>query len=409
MDDACLYKPKTEGSAVESTRTGSAGFGKGGAVKSLLTANGLSTVLGLVLGGAMLATVTSASFAQNAEDAKTPPRSVSVAEVVEKSVPIYRVYTGTTASIMAIELRAQVTGYLLERKFTEGSDVALGDTLYVIDPRPFQAVLDQRKAELQQQQAILDYATTSQKRYEEAARGGAAAQERLDQAIELQATTEAAISVYEAEIEQAQINLDFTEIKAPFAGRVGRTLVHIGALVTADETSLASLVQLDPIYVYFSPPETDLLRIEARQALAPLEVTVTLPHTTTEEFGGTLNFISNTADPQTGTIAMRAVVRNPGQKLRPGQFALVRVRIAEDKNAVVVPSKAVSSTQDQRFVMVVGKDNKLEKRSVVLDRQAGSQGFVVKSGLKAGELVVVSDTATLRVGETVAPQRVPAS
>ena len=375
----------------------------------LLAARRPSTVVGTILCGVMLAAALTASFAQDAEDAKTPARVVSVAEVVRKSVPIYRVYTGTTASIMAIELRAQVTGYLVERKFIEGSDVAEGDTLYVIDPRPFQAIVDQKKAELQQQKAILEYATTSQKRYEEAARGGAAAQEQLDQAIELQATTEAAIGVYEAEIEQAQINLEFAEIHAPFAGRVGRTLVHIGALITADETALASLVQLDPIYIYFNPPETDLLAIEAGQALAPLEVTATLPHTTTEEFKGTLNFISNTADPQTGTIAMRAVVRNPGQKLRPGQFALVRLRIAEDKNAVVVPAKAISSTQGQRFVMVVGKDNKLEKRSVVLDRQAGSLGFVVKSGLKAGELVVTSDSATLKAGETVAPQRVPAS
>jgi len=360
----------------------------------------------------MLAVVGSGGLAQGADDKTAggkPAPKVSVVEIAEQSVPVDRVYTGTTAAVKAIELQAQVTGYLLERRFTEGSDVGTGDTLFVIDPRPFKAVLDQKQAELQEQEAIREYAKTSQKRYEKAARAGAAARESLDQAIELEAKTEAAIDVYKSEIEQAQINLDFAEIKAPFDGRVGRTLVNIGALVKANDTALASLVQLDPIYVYFSPPETELLLIETHQAKAPLAVTTTLPHSTTEGYKGTLTFISNAADAGTGTITMRATVPNPEQRIRPGQFALVRLHISDDAGALVVPAKAVSSIQGQRFVMVVGKDNKLERRKVGLGRQVGTGGYVVENGLSKGDLVVVSDTRTLKTGETVSPQREPAS
>ena len=204
------------------------------------------------------------ALAQGSGGAK-PAREVSVAEIAEQATPLQRVYTGTTAAVRGIELKAQVTGYLLERRFTEGSDVAKGDTLYVIDPAPFRAELDKTKAELQEQEAVLAYAKTTQERYAAAAGAGAAAQERLDQAIELQAKTEAAIGVSKADVALAQINLDFAEIRAPFDGRVGRTFVNIGALVQANSTPLATLVQLDPIYVYFSPPETELLAIEGKQ------------------------------------------------------------------------------------------------------------------------------------------------
>ena len=360
----------------------------------------------------MLTTFGYVDAARAANDASTsakPAPKVVVAEVVQQSVPVDRVYTGTTAAVKGIELQAQVTGYLLERKFTEGTNVKAGDTLYVIDPAPFQAVLDQKQAQLAEQEAVLTYAKTTQTRYAKAARSGAAARQQLDQAIELEAKTEAAIGVYKAEIEQAQINLDFARIVAPFDGRIGRTEVNIGTLVKANETTLASFVKLDPIYVYFNPPETELLLIEQHQAKAPLTATVTLPHSTTEEFKGTLTFIGNMADARTGTIPMRATFANPDQRLRPGQFALVRLHIAENPDALVVPAKAISSVQGKRFVMVVGKDNKLENRKVSLGRQVGTDGYLVNSGLTKGELVVVSDTRTLKTGETVSPQREPAS
>jgi RND family efflux transporter MFP subunit len=369
-------------------------------------------IAGPVAGVVVIAAIWSGGLARGADDkagaGKQAPK-VSVVEVVEQAVPVERVYTGTTAAVKAIQLQAQVTGYLLERRFTEGSDVTKGETLYVIDPRPFQATLDQKKAELQEQEAIREFARTSQKRYAAAARAGATAREQLDQAIELEAKTEAAIDVYKSEIEAARINVDFTQIKAPFDGRVGRTLVNIGALVKANDTALASLVQLDPIYVYFSPPETELLLIEAHQAKAPLAVTMTLPHATTEGFKGTLSFVSNSADAGTGTISMRATIPNPELQIRPGQFALVRLLIGDDPDALVVPAKAVSSIQGQRFVMVVGKDNKLERRKISIGRQVGTGGYVVESGLSKGELVVVSDIRTLKTGETVSPQREPAS
>ncbi len=360
----------------------------------------------------MLAAVGYVDAVRAADDASTsakPAPKVRVAEVVQQTVPVDRVYTGTTAAVKGIELQAQVTGYLVERKFIEGTDVTAGETLYVIDPAPFQAVLDQRQAQLQEQEAVRKYAKTTQSRYEKAAKSGATARQQVDQAIELEAKTEAAIGVYKAEIEQARINLNFARIEAPFDGRVGRTQVNIGTLVKANETVLASFVQLDPIYVYFNPPETELLLIEQHQAKAPLTATVTLPHSTTEEFKGTLTFIGNMADAQTGTILMRATFANPDQRIRPGQFALVRLHIAEDPNALVVPAKAIASMQGQRYVLAVGKDNKLKRRMVSLGSQVGADGYVVESGLSKGDRVVVSDILTLKVGETVSPQPEPAS
>ncbi len=361
---------------------------------------------------ALFATASSATIAQSADDPTAASKSgptVSVAEIVGQTVPVSRVYTGTTAAAKAVELKAQVTGYLLEREFVEGSNVKQGDVLYIIEPRRFVASLQQKQAQLQEQEAILDYAKTAQKRYAAAAKAGAAAQEQLDQAVELEARTEAAIGAYQAEIELAQIDVDFTTIAAPFDGLVGRTLVNIGALVKENETTLTSLLQVDPIYVYFNPPETELLQIEAQQAESPLDVTVTLPHATKETFKGTLTFISNAADAQTGTITMRATVPNPDQRIRPGQFALVDLHIGEHPDALVVPAKAVSSVQGQHFVMIVAKDNKLERRSVRLGSQVGALGYIVEHGLKKGDLVVVSDIRTLKVGETVSPQRKPAS
>lgn len=357
--------------------------------------------------GALLAGAGRAASAQ--EGGSRSPPQVTVAEVVEQAVPIERVYTGTTAPVKGIELRSQVTGYLLERKFAEGSDVKQGDVLYAIDPRPFQAVLDQKQGELQEQQATLEYAKIEVQRYSDLASRSDAPQERLDQANELQSQTEAAIAVSQAEINQAKIDLAFTSIEAPFDGRIGQTEVNIGALISANDTALASLVQLDPIYVYFNPPETDLWQIETSQAKAPLPAEVTLPRVDAPPFKGELSFIANTADARTGTIEMRATVANPERRLRPGQFVLVHLQVGADPDALVVPAQAVSSVQGQRFVMVVGKDDKLERRNVTLGRQVGSQGYVVEDGLSAGERVVVSDIRTLRGGMTVAPQPEAAS
>ncbi|MBL8659784.1 MAG: efflux RND transporter periplasmic adaptor subunit [Rhodospirillales bacterium] len=333
---------------------------------------------------------------------------VVVAEAVEQPVTIERTYTGTTAAARAVDLRAQVTGYLVERRFTEGSSVATGDTLFVIDARPFQTVVDQRQAELQEQQAVLRYADAAQQRYAAAAKLGAAAQDRLDQAIELQIKTQAAIGVHQAELAQAQFNLEMTDIKAPFDGRVGRALVDVGALVEGNKTALASLVQLNPVYVYFSPPNADLPLIEAQQEKAPVQVTVTFPHVPSEALRGTLTFISNAADATTGTIAMRATIADPPKAVRPGQFVQVRLNLVDAFEALVVPADAVSAVQGQTYVMVVGDDNRIARRKVRLGQDGADQGRIVEDGLSRGERVVVSDTRALRAGELVSTEPAPA-
>jgi multidrug efflux system membrane fusion protein len=367
---------------------------------------------GVVAGaGLLLITVVAADPVAQASDrgaaAGEAVPSVRVARVVEQSVPLERTYIGTTAAAKSVDLRAQVTGYLVERPFMEGSVVGEGAALFIIDPRPFQAIVDQKQAQLKEQLAVLKYATLDLDRYAALAKVGAAAQERLDQAVELQKKTEAAIDVYKAELEQAKFNLQMTEIKAPFDGRVGRTFVNIGSLIKANETQLASFVQVDPLYVYFSPPETDLPLIEAHQAESPLQVTITLPRVQSEPLIGRLTFISNAADANTGTIAMRATLTSPPETIRPGQFTRVHLRLADDAKVLVVPSEAVATTQGQAYVMVVDDDDRVTRRNVRLGRQALDRGRVVEAGLHSGERVVVSEGQILKTGERVMVQAAP--
>lgn len=358
--------------------------------------------------GVMAATAALAHEPGGAATQGETPSPVVVAEAVEQPVAIERTYIGTTEAAKAIDLRAQVSGYLVERRFTEGSPVEAATTLFVIDTRPFQAVVDQKQAQLEEQQAVSRYANAAQMRYAAAAKLGAAAQDRLDQAIELQVKAEAAVGVYKAELEQAKLDLEFAQIKAPFDGRIGRTLVDVGALVKSNETALASFVQLDPVYVYFSPPETDLALIEAHQEKSPVEVAVTLPNVQSAILAGTLTFISNAADSSTGTITMRATIADPTKTIRPGQYARVHLRLANGADVLVVPADAISRIQGQPYVMVVGDDSRVSRRYVRLGRQSADHARVVEDGLREGERVVVSGTRTLKAGDLVSVQAAPA-
>ena len=331
-----------------------------------------------------------------------PP--VVVAEVVEQRLPIERTYVGTTAAPNAVDLQAQVSGYLVERRFTEGAMVEAGTTLFVIDPRPFQAIIAQKQAQLEEQQAVSTYADAAQRRYAAAAKLGAAAQDQLDQAVELQMKATAAISLYQAELEQAKLDLEFAEVKAPFSGRVGRALVNVGALVKNSQTVLASLVQTDPIYVYFSPPAADLPSIEAHRDKETLEVTVTLPQVHDDPLTGALTFISNVADAATGTIAVRATIKDPPQTVRPGQFARVRLKIPTDADVLTVPAGAIARVQGQPYAMVVDADSRVERRNVGLGRYTSGRDYIIETGLRKGERVVVSGTGTLKAGEFVSVQ-----
>jgi membrane fusion protein, multidrug efflux system len=322
--------------------------------------------------------------------------------VVKKSVPLYLDYVATAEAIRSVTLQAKVTGYLLVQGAADGADVKEGDTLYRIDPRDYQAVLDRAKAQEQRDAAQRDYAGANERRNKQLNQNGYVSLDAYQQSLSSLHQFEAAITADRATIETAQLNLRYTEIRAPFTGRLSRSQVHEGALINAAGTDLNTLVQLDPIYVTFNPPETDLAAITAAQSGGPVAAEVVIGGDPKTRFTGTLTFLDNRVDRTTGTTTARATIKNPGQSLLPGQYARVRLQVGEQPDALLIPQIAVGSNQLGRFVYVVSNDHKVEPRIVTLGRMVGDL-VVVEQGLAEGEPVIVGNLQKLRSGAPVTP------
>ncbi|MEM7171541.1 MAG: efflux RND transporter periplasmic adaptor subunit [Pseudomonadota bacterium] len=340
--------------------------------------------------------------------ASRPPAKVVVAEATTGSVPLFLEVIGTTSAVNQVEVRARVDGVIQQRLFTEGDDVKQGDALYVIDQRPFQAALDQSKAELTQNQANLDFANKEVKRYEPLAARSDVSQERLQEVQSTAQQAAAATAASQAKVKGDQLNLEYTTVIAPLDGRVGRAVYDVGNLITAQETLLTNMVQMDPIYVYFSPSETDYLNLEKYRAKAEtaqntLPVTMTLADGNEHETAGKLDYVDPQVDFATGTIPLRAVFDNPDFALRPGQYAKVKVELEVQQDLVLVPAEAIGRTQAGPFVLVVDKDNKVEQRDVTIGRlYQGHQ--IIEKGVKPGEKVITKGLQKARPGSTVSPQ-----
>jgi membrane fusion protein, multidrug efflux system len=328
--------------------------------------------------------------------------SVSVAAVVKRAVPVYLDYVATAEAIHSVTLQAKVTGYLVAQGAADGANVKEGDLLYRIDPRDYQAALDQARAQAQRDEAQRDYAQASAHRNQSLSKNGDVSLDTYQQALSSLHQFEAALAADRAGIETAQLNLGYTEIRAAFAGRLSRSLVHEGALINAAGTQLNTLVQLDPIYLSFNPPETDLAAIAQAQSQGPVPAEVTVGRDPKARFSGTLSFLDNRVDHTTGTIAARATIANPQQSLVPGQYARVRLQVGQQSDALLIPQVAVGSSQLGRFVYVVGKDQKVEQRVVTLGRTLGDL-IVVEQGLAEGDPVIVGNLQKLRPGVPVTP------
>jgi membrane fusion protein, multidrug efflux system len=326
--------------------------------------------------------------------------SVPVKTVVKKTVPTFLDYVGTTEAIRSVTLQAKVTGYLSRQAASDGADVKQGDLLYALDRRDYQAALDQAKAQGERDSAALDYARSSQGRNATLNKQGWVSHDTYDQVTSSMHQAEAAVAIDRALLQTAENNLDYTEIRAPFDGRLGRSQVHEGALVTVAGTSFNTVVQLDPIYATFNPSETDLDRISKAAAGGAVDAEILLSRDTRARLHGKLSFLDNSVDRATGTITARVTLDNPQRTVLPGQYVRVRLHVGDIDDALLVPQAAVGSSQIGKFVYVVGPDNKAEQRYVSLGPTDGDL-IVVTKGVNAADRVIVGNLQRLGPGTLV--------
>ncbi len=350
-----------------------------------------------------LALLAMGSCRRAAPPPRPAPARVTAYTVEPRPVSIPQEYVGQVVASREVALLAHVTGYLQKQAFQDGARVRAGDLLFVIDPRPFQAALDQARANLLQARSALAKATRDVERFAPLVKDRALPRQNLDDARAARQQAAAAVEAQRAALETAQLDLQYTQVRSPVDGRIGRAQVFPGALVTAGQTALATVSTIDPAQVQFSLSELDYLRLAPRltgQGQLGTPVRLLLPDGKAYPHPGRIDFADRAIATQTGTFGMRASFPNPEELLRPGMFA--RVEVMEDlPSGLLVPSAAVQQVLASTSVLVVGPGDVVEPRNVALGPGVGSFR-VVRSGLSPGDRVVVGGLAQARPGARVA-------
>jgi membrane fusion protein (multidrug efflux system) len=338
------------------------------------------------------------------------PPEVLVTEVVQKDVPIIREWVGTLNGDVNAEIRPKVEGYILKQVYQEGSFVRKGQPLFQIDPRQFQAALDQAKGNLERQKAALEKADNDVTRYTPLAAQKAISQEELDNALSAQRAGQANVDSAKAALDNAQLNLNWSTVTSPIEGIVGIAQFQVGALVNG-QSVLTTVSTVNPIQVLFQISEQQYLKAaEARMmgnALEGLALELILSDGSVYPHKGKPTVSDREVNVKTGTIAVKGVFPNPGNLLRPGQFAKVRMAVTTAKGALLVPQKALSDMQGNPVVGVVKADNTVDMRPVKPGPLVG-QMVLIEDGLKPGEKVIVEGLQKVKPGAPVAAKPAPA-
>jgi RND family efflux transporter MFP subunit len=355
--------------------------------------------------------------------AAPPPPKVEIAEVTVGDVPVTYDFAGTVKSVRMVEIVPRVSGEVIERPFREGSVVQQGDVLYQIDHRPFEAQLDNNKALLEEAQSDVGFWTAEVERYTQAARSGAVSKQEVDSAKTQLQNAQARVKQYEAEIREAQLDLEYSTIRSPLTGRVLQSTLYEGSIATAFESEPTSVIQLDPIHVVFniSRAQTQEIQDLMRQGIAGSDpysdfvVEVLNADGTPFMYEGKIDFLSFLVDPTTDSVTVRAAFRNPttgsgDSLLVPGQYVPVKLTVGARRDQLIIPGTAVMETEAGSSVYVYdASTSEVDTRRITTAGGLTDQGWVVSDGLEAGESVVTAGQLKVRPGMKVDAETAPAA
>jgi len=363
---------------------------------------------------AIASTLLLAACGQENRYVAPPPPRVTVAIPAQQSVTRYLEATGNTAAVNSADLVARVSGFIQEINYQDGALVKKGALLFTIEPEPYKVKLEQAQAAEVGARSALKQAQAAFERQAELVGRQAATQANYDQALATRDGSQSTLTQAEANTRLAALNFEYAHVTAPFDGIVTARQVSVGQFVGTSPTVLATIIQLDPIYVNFNVSEQDVLRVRAdmaRRGLTPedlkkVPVEVGLQSETGYPHRGTLDYASPSVNPSTGTLPVRAVFQNANRLLLPGYFVRVRVPVGEPQNALLVPDSAIGSDQGGRYILVVDKDDVVEQRKVEIGPRV-DELRVVESGLNPQDRVVVAGVLRAIPGQKVDPQMQP--